>query len=115
MPAAGVPLPPARRHGPGAAVVNHGGVIGVIMVWALAPTTRSLRIGSQLRGAGVSHGTCQDGFAMGWARPGGWSVGIPLGGDWGWNLAEEHPGHIPRWRYERDMPRGGSAWVVGAF
>lgn len=47
------------RRGPGVAVVNH---CGVIAVWAPSPTTRRLLIGSWLRGAGVPHSTCLDGF-----------------------------------------------------
>lgn len=112
------PSLPGRRHGPGAAAVNH---CGVIAVWAPSPTTRRLRIGSRLREAGVPHGTCLDGLHCGlgtFRRLGHWDS--PQGGSRGRDLAEEHPGHIPGWCRlsrggEQDVPRGCGTRVTDAF
>jgi len=48
------PSPSLPGRGPGAAALNHG---GVITVWARSPTTCRLLIASRLRGAGVPGGT----------------------------------------------------------
>lgn len=104
------PSPPGRRRGPGAAAVNH---CGVITVWAPSPTTRRLLIGSRLRGAGVPQGPCLDGLCCGvGAFPSSRRWDSPQGGSRGQHLAEEHPGLIPggcrqRWAEpgrERDVP-----------
>lgn len=107
----GAPSPSllGRRRGPGAAAVNHRGVIAV---WAPSPTTRRLLIGSWLRGAGVPHGTHLDGLCC---RVGTcrrlrcWDC--LQGGSWGHNFTEEHPGSIPGWcrlsrDREQDVPAG---------
>lgn len=60
----GTPSPssPGRRRGPGAAAVNH---CGVIAVWARSPTTHRVLIGSRLRGAGVPPGASLGGLCCG--------------------------------------------------
>lgn len=107
----GAPSPslPGRRRGPGAAAVNHRGVIAV---WAPSPTTRRLLIGSRLCGTGVPHGTHLDGLCC---RVGTcWRLrcwDCLQGGSWGQNFTEEHPGSIPGWcrlsrGREQDVPAG---------